>query len=120
MKLAEALAIKAREQGLHNFAVLPKLSEEERQERKKEWHRRYRKQNQEKLREYQREYQRNHQVKKERTDLPEFTGFYLTECPACGHTKPTAATTHTKCPECGRHFDPIKCRVEKTPEVVEA
>ncbi|MDD5048076.1 MAG: hypothetical protein PHH09_04040 [Methanoregulaceae archaeon] len=116
MKLAEALAIKARELGMHNMAVLPKLSEEERVERNRECSRRYRNQNREKVHEYHRRYYYTRKEDRHAGSLPEFTGFYLTTCPACGHTKPTAAATPTMCPQCGRRFDPVKCRVEKSPE----
>ena len=44
MKLADALALKAREQGLKNFSLVPKLTEEEQRERKREAsHRHYHK-----------------------------------------------------------------------------
>jgi ribosomal protein S27E len=118
MKLAEAIAIKARELGLRNMAVLPKLTEEERQERQKEWSRRHRRENTEKVREYHRKYY--HATKKERpvdSPLPGFDGFYLTKCPDCGHTKTTAAMTSTQCQVCGKRFDPVTHMIETAPEV---
>ena len=121
MKLADALAIKARELGMHNMAVLPKLSEEERRKRSRESSRKHRRSNRDRVNQDQRNRYAATKNERDATQLPEFTGFYLTKCPDCDHTKPTAAQTPTQCPQCGRYFDPVTNKVEQDdPEVVEA